>query len=283
MRYLLVFLTSVSLWAQDNKIIYILSTPRSLSTVMFRIFENRDDFTGFLEPTIAVHDKEMYPLNTEDWFRDNAFNSYDEIRDQIFKAQENSHVVVKDVLFSSRVGFWLDDSLAKNQDVHFVFLIRHPYKVLKSLYKGNGFVDETFNEIAAYKSLYNLYSQLSLKSSNKVNVVFVEDLLKDPKGELDKVFGFMNIPFSEKSLSWDYLDDSFTGECWHAQLRLDLFHKWHKGALKSTYLKPSANLEIPTNEDLFKDAATDEDRRILRKIYDFQKPYYEKFLSEKGK
>lgn len=97
------FLLSIfatALFSEENKIVILISTPRSLSTGFLRMMEAREDFEIFHEPTNApydaVHAREFYEL----YFRDDCFKSYDEITECILAQAKNSNVFVKEVAFS---------------------------------------------------------------------------------------------------------------------------------------------------------------------------------------
>jgi hypothetical protein len=53
-KLFLILLSSFYLQIKAHKMIILVSTPRSLSTVFLRMMENRADFTVFNEPGIAT-------------------------------------------------------------------------------------------------------------------------------------------------------------------------------------------------------------------------------------
>ncbi|MCH9621675.1 MAG: hypothetical protein S4CHLAM20_11000 [Chlamydiia bacterium] len=281
MKYLLVFLTSVSLWAQDNKIVYIVASPRSLSSAMFRMFENRDDFVGFHESTMPIHSRRKRGAETAGWYQKSAFKTYNDLTAKIVKESRINHVVLKDVIFTTEQFVLQNNELLKNSQIHFVFLVRHPYWILQSLYKGDGMFHPIYNQLVGVKQLYETYQKAKDLNPNKVHLVFSEELSKYPRETLEIIFANIDIPFSEKSLSWNQLPEPFDGEKWYASKRYDLFRFWHHDALMSTCIRPLKRLDVPSEEDMYRDLFKDEDREKLFEVYRYHLPFYKKFLEEK--
>ena len=208
-------------------------------------------FQHFHEPTMALFDRKHFYEYTKDWMSDCEFFSYEEMVDKILSKKADSHVIAKDVSFSSTDFIRENDEYIKNSDVHFIFLVRDPYLIANSFYKGDNFVDERYDVLIGMKQLYEIYQKVKSISPNQVQLLFTDDLLDDPELALRKVFNGLDIPFSEKSLSWEKMDVSFTGASWYEQKRHDLFQKWHGAALQSTHIMSSLKKVRPKEEDMF--------------------------------
>lgn len=276
------FLLLSQMLTAQNKLIYIVSEPRSISTAMFRMFANRSDFVAFHEPTIGVYAKKHTPkegasgMRSEDWIRDDAFASYEEMESKIMEALDNSHVVVKDISFST-IDYLLDNhTMMKNPQVHFIFLVRGPEDVLRSFYKQFGECIKELDIITGTKQLYTLYEKVKSISPNQVQVVFSKQFLKDPKEGTKELFANIDLPLTEESLKWESLGEDFDGTLWHEQKRLFVFQQWHRDALKSTHIFPKN--KAPSSTLPFADIEDEEQRRKLLEIYENHLPYYEMMI-----
>ena len=150
-------------------------------------------------------------------------------------------------------------------------------------YKPYGAVIDTLNELIGMKQQYEIYQRVKEVNPNNVQIVLAEDLLENPEREIRGVFKKLEIPFSDESLSWESLDDSFIGGSWLEQKRGDIFLKWHKPALQSTHIRTSPKKEIPPEGQMFLSIQTLEDREFLIRAYKYHLPYYNFFLREKAK
>ncbi|MCH9621674.1 MAG: hypothetical protein S4CHLAM20_10990 [Chlamydiia bacterium] len=283
MRYLLVFLTSVSLWAQDNKIIHIVSTVRSLSTAMFRMFENHEDFTGFLEPNVArFFRKHISEDEIDDWIYKDAYHSFDEVKKDLYEGLNNHHVVLKDISCVAKQYIMSDDDYVKNPNVHFVLVLRNPYEILQSIYRKDKTINKMLYDYVGVKQLYEIYEKVKNKNPNRVHLVFVDDLVSDPKETIEPIFNAIGIPFSEKCLSWDSIDEYKTVKEWRQVTKPFLSQIWHGSAFKSTHITKLSNYPKPTSEEEFYlEILNDQCRALHIDVYKYHYPYYKKFLEEK--
>lgn len=281
MKYFWITILSLNLFASTNKIVYIISTPRSLGTAMFRMFENRDDFTGFMEPNSVVYKRRIFsPERTKTWFFDDTFKNIEEIKTSLFAEQEKSHVIVKDTGYTAEDFIHNDNQFIQNPDIYFVFLVRDPYEVQCSMYKKHKRVAPIISDYVGTKQLYSMYQKVKTLSPNKVHLVITDKLIEDPKGTIEPIFASLNIPFSEKSLSWDNLGPDFTGARWRTPFRFKEFRTWHNNAIHSTHISKPTSKKRPLQEDLFSHALTEADKELLLEINEYHTPYYNLFLKE---
>ena len=282
MRYLFLILSSVSLRAQNNKIVYLVSTPRSTSTAMFRMFENRDDFVGFHSPTVPVFQRKHIPHICKTWFKEGAYESYDEIEKSIFKEQEDRHIIFKDVSCTNYEYLMNADDLINNPGVHFIFLVNDPYWITDSFYRMNGVALEIYSRIAGVKQIYEMYQHVKAKSPNTVQLILTDELKQNPEAVIRRVFDKIDIAFSHQSLSWESLGVGFDGSAWHdPQTRARIQH-YHGAAINSTHFKASSKKVVPCRDEMFASAKTDTDREILMRAYECHRSYYGLFLEEQG-
>lgn len=279
MKYLFLFLSIFTLNFCENKIVCFFTSPRALSTVTFRMFENRDDFVPIHEPFLPIFCREAFPPEIIDYYRDDSFVNYSQILDCIDEAKEKGHVVIKDMSYAGDGFIEAHPEFAKDENNHFFFMVRHPYWIIQSILKELPDVDETLDILVGVKQTYNLFQKVKELSPNNVSVVLVDELLADPEGEIRKLFDDFAIEFSEKSLSWPSLGEDFDGSCWHEQKKYEPFQKWHKKALNSTHLVPRKMAkDVPSVSEVFTDLPLNRRVQIL-KIY-FRHLMYYRYLCE---
>jgi len=280
MRYLFLFVASTGLFFGNNKIVYILASPRSLSTVFFCMFENRKDFTGILQPSSPIVWQGDQDLRSH-YFHKEAFKTMDDAYDFMLKKQKTSHVVIKDAVFHRNYLSHFTPKILQNPDVHFVFLIRHPYQIIKSIYKKSGSMNEEICDAVGLEYLSILYDQIKSESTNRVHLVFANDLLKQPRVEMSKLLSSIELELTDESFSWDSLDETFTGKEWNSQYTQEHFHKWCGEVLSSTELYPHKTWSLPSDECLYSEIENEDDREMMIRFYKHHHRYYSKFLEVK--
>jgi len=278
-RVLFLGLAFFGSYFSSNKILFIISAPRCLSSATFRMFAEREDFTGFHESSLAVYNMMRWPVMCNGWFHDEAFKTFDELQEKIFLEQKIHNVVLKEMIFTVREFVGENEAFLNNPDVHFLFLVRHPYWIVHSFEEKH--VDDLglLYELCGLDELYNLYQKAKKNNPNKVHLVFSDKLSFEPKRYLEDILGAMDLTITEESLNWTPYDKTFDGKVWHEQMTMERFHNWHGGALFSKTIYPLKRVTLPCEEEMFKNHST-EVRELLKKIYNYQLPYYHKFLEE---
>ena len=281
MKLFLIFLASISLWA-DNKIVYIISAPRSLSTASLRMFANRDDFKAFIDSSCPIYFKKHYPEEYSSLFIENPYQSIDEIKKDFIEANKDSHIVVKDMSYSAHDFLVNDQEFVQNPNLHFIFLIRNPYDIQLSIYKKEHDVSGPYCDVVGTKKLYNIYQAVKEQNPNKIHLLFVDEFSKNPRPYLEEILEDINLPFTEKSVSWESIDKNTLMKQWHQKSKPFVSELWYDVALQSTHIMPLTTYPQPlSDDDLFKDVESDSDREELIKAYIYNLPYYMKFLEEK--
>ncbi len=178
------------------KVINLISGPRNLSTALMYSFAQREDMTVLDEP--------FYGYYLQNATLENEHPSQREILETMELKEEkvvehiNSISKEKNVFVKGMAHHYLTDSPDFILNWENVILIRHPEKLIASFSKV--IQSPTLNDIGIKKAS-ELF--LFLKKNGKTPIVIDSDeLLKNPETYLKKLCNFLNIPFSEKMLSW---------------------------------------------------------------------------------
>jgi len=272
---LLLFCSFLSLFAcsaEPHKIVYLISPPRSLSVGFLRMIEARGDFKIFHEPTISVYHRVNQFIFSQDWFKEGAFQTFDEVKEAIFK--ENSNVFVKEMSFSLRE--FIDEDLIKKPNVYFVFLLRNPHHTVISLYNKIGSIVEDFQVATGYQAAYEIFQKIVESGARRPLVLFSEELASKPEEVVKTFCDYVEIPFEEKALSWQNLGENFGGhQEWHESKRTDLTQHWHGDAIQSTEFKPLKTYDVDDfGNPTFSEIKDSKDRKECEKTYLRNLPYY---------
>ncbi|MES2345385.1 MAG: sulfotransferase domain-containing protein [Chlamydiota bacterium] len=257
---------------ESHKVVYLISPPRSLSVGFLRMIEARGDFKIFHEPTIPVYHKINNLSFSHDWFRKGVFQSFDEIKEAIFKA--DSHVFVKEMSFSFKN--LIDEDLMTKPNVYFVFLLRNPHHTIISLYNKIGSIVEDFHEAVGYESTYEIFQTIQKYSTKKPLILFSEELASAPESTVKMFCDYVGIPFKEESLIWKNLGENFNGhQEWNESKRGELTQHWHKEAIQSTQFNPLKTYEVDNlGSPTFSEVKDLKDLEECKKAYAHHLPFY---------
>jgi len=224
------------------KIINLISGPRNLSTAIMYSFAQREDMTVLDEPFYGIylqnasleneHPSQKVILQTMEL-------NEEKVVEGINSLSEKNTVFVKGM-----AHHYLTNSPSFILDWENVILIRHPKKLIASFSKV--IHTPTLNDIGIKKAA-ELF--LFLKKNGKPPIVIDSDeLLKNPESYLKKLCDLLNIPFSEKMLSWKkggILEDGIWAKHWYGNV-----HNSEGFALQKSSSQP-----LPKHlEPLLKDA-----------------------------
>ncbi len=200
-----------------NKIIILVSPPRSLSTAFLRMMESRGDFYIMHEPLIKPYDFIHYPELTKDWFRTEALSTYQEVKNTIIEKSKTRNVFIKEMGFSAR-EFLLHDDLIKKDNIYVVFLLRNPHHVVISFYNALNKVSTAqiphFENLIGYKATWELFENVATIAKNKPIIIRTENLYMNPKETIKRYCDHIGIDFIVESLVWKNLGNSFNGKEW---------------------------------------------------------------------
>jgi hypothetical protein len=261
------FILLVFSLSANNPLIFVLSSPRNMTTALERSFHNRGDLKIIHEPFAGLFWK----------FQDNA-TGYDEdiptfIRStkdfsgmchKLLDETENGPVFIKDFAFTTHPQILKEQNFLQDSRVKFVFLIRKPCLAIASMYnKTSEFMEFTFN----YKGLYEIFLKVWELKRIKPLIIEVEDLLENPETTLKKICDFVDIPFSEKMLKWD----AGMLDMWKC------LGSWHKSAANSTSFEKRKDVENPLENIPIKD------RDRMKNLYKKNIAYYYKLKDAEKK
>lgn len=285
------FLFPTFIFAESHPLIYMICSPRSLSTVFLRMMNNRGDFEVYNEPSLPI-----YLINHADRVLRNMLpghaNSFEEYSTSLLEEIKSKPLFVKDTASTVYDFFKQENELAKNPNVRFVFLVRNPSASVISYYNKNvehGIFEnmkEHFSERLGLKKLYGLYEELVSKAYNTPYIIFSEELCERPEEEVLKFCKAVGIPFSQDHLSWKHIDDPALDDeisKWHDYKAREVSRVWHDDALKSScFHSPRKYLTDGSGNPTFGEIANRKDRAIVKEAYEENKVYYEKFLELKS-
>src|SRR5581483_11402183 len=81
----------------QHKIIYFISSPRSLSTAFMRMIQARGDFQIFHEPSQQAFFSMVEPKGTLTGFRETAPKTFQQVKELLFNASLTSPVFAKEI------------------------------------------------------------------------------------------------------------------------------------------------------------------------------------------
>lgn len=178
------------------KVINLIAGPRNLSTALMYSFAQREDTSVLDEPFYAcylsnAHLAVSHPSEKE------IIASMDTIEENVVK-NINSLSEKKNIFVKGMAHHYLAENPHFILKWHNIILIRHPEKLLASFSKV--IENPSINDIGIKKAS-ELFTYLT--SEGKLPIVIDSDeLLKDPSTYLKKVCALLEIPFTEKMLSW---------------------------------------------------------------------------------
>ena len=270
-------LFSLSLQAVEQKIIFLISPPRSLSVAFLRMMDQRGDFAILHEPGIPAFNVIYNPMFASTAYRSNALFTFREVHDQIAQTAENSPVFVKEMGFAACEYLPQMSDLLSNPEAYFVFLVRNPHHSLISHYNKYPVLHAFLHKVLSYKELYYLYREIQSRSVNPPMILLTEDLYTDPRKTVQCFCDAVKIPFKEESLYWDDLGDQFSAQNeWKDVKHKDKVQHWHREAIRSTgFGLPTTTYAVDhENRPTFEEIKNLEHRTAYQRIYDENMPYY---------
>lgn len=280
MKYLfLMLLLGIQISEAGNKIIYLISPPRCLSTAFMRSFEARKDFAIVNEPAWNAYNLLMYSWEELQQHFNHGFPIlYPDVIQMVLKQAQTSHVLVKEISFSVEPFLMEDQFLIKNPDVHFIFLIRDPHASLIS------FAKKRFREIPlqkfGYLASYNLFKKIKAEGANPPLIICAEELSVYPHLIIQGLCTCLGIPFVPEALAWSDLGDNFMGTEWSERKDQNYLYHWHGAAIHSTGFKPLTSYAVDVNGKPTFAEVDPADLPEVIAMYDMMFPYYEALLQE---
>ncbi len=293
-RILLLFFISFifSSVCAHNKIIYFISPPRSLSVAFMRMMQARGDFLIMNEPSQYAFNLINSPETVNDWFNENAYKTFEEVKKNIFENAQHASIFVKEISFAVQDFLLNDSEFIKNPHVYFVFLIRNPHHAVISFYKKiqqNFEIFEsdnahyTFSDVIGYKSLYEIIYGIKQNSTKPITIILSEELYTNPEETVKKFCDDCHIPFIQDALTWQDLGDNFSGQSeWHELKKSDATQHWHNDAIRSNGFSKPSEYETDQNDNpTFSEIENLEHRNICIEAYKENLKYYNLILQFK--
>lgn len=266
------------------KVIYLISTPRSLSTVFLCMMHARGDCAIINEPGVQTYlhvYKETKRLDTTYW--NNPVQTFAEVENNICKVvNRNAITFVKELGFAACCYLSPESELLKEQDYYVVFLIRDPHSALVSNYKKLPMIQNTLDSILSYKMLYELFQQFKQRGTHQPLIICTKELTADPHNVVAQFCAQVGIPFSANHLSWQPIDEHFSLERdWNCVKPAGVAAHWYDNAMKSSgFVKATSYAVDEYNQPTFEEINNPEHRKFYKKIYSDNMPYYQLFLDE---
>ena len=262
---------------KKNKIVYLISPPRSLSVALLRMMHARGDFEVFQEPSMRAYDLIHYPELTKEWFLHNAPSTFQEVKQQIYQAAEHTNVFVKEMSFGVRDFLIQDKEMMNNPNIRFIFLIRNPHHTVISFYKKCGSIPDRFSFLCGYQATYELLKAINEHSVYKPLIIYSEDLYEHTEETIKRMCDYLEIPFKPESLAWPDLGSEFTGhEEWHEIKIQEHFQHWHGEAIRSSGWSKPSNYEVDEfGQPTFCEITSIEHRNACKNAYEENKTYYD--------
>ncbi len=257
--------------AEPPAIIYLISMPRSLTTVFERSMKARGDLVIVHEPFWQMYIKEslnmrpevcdgMGPIAKQSEDFDDVLNGLDNLA-----ASTEKSVFVKDFVGRTLDEFRRRPNYVKRPDVQFVLLFREPEKtVLSYLSNFRSLPHEVaplFHPRSAicYDKLLEFHQHLTEIRGHSPLVIHGPALLVDPRATMQKVCTAVGLPFSEKAFTWEpgYQDE------WNPIACL-----WHERVTRSTEFNAAIDSVggSGTTNRITKDQLTENEKSLYEEI-----------------
>jgi hypothetical protein len=174
------------------------SGPRNISTAMMRAFENRTDTGVIDEPFYAPY---LAASGIDHPFRDETLATYPTDWREVVRVVLGPAPGGEAIFYQKHMTHHMLPQFGREwaDACRNAFLIRAPEEVLSSYVEKWGHVG--LGEIG-FVQQRELFECEADRLGHAPPVVDAADVLADPRGTLSKLCGALDIPFSERMLSW---------------------------------------------------------------------------------
>lgn len=180
-----------------TKRINLISGPRNISTALMYSFANREDTEVFDEPMYGFYLAETkidYHPGSEQVLKEMP-TTMDEVKTQIIFRKVDRPIY----FLKGMAHHFVTEDYAFILDLKNLFLIRNPYQLIASFAQ----VIETPTMLdIGLKREWELCNYL-IENGVQPLVLDSNTILSDPKSQIRKLCAALEIPFSEKMLSWE--------------------------------------------------------------------------------
>ena len=202
--------------------------PRNISTALMRSFENREDTFVSDEPFYAHY---LHKINIDHPMREKVIASGNTHWDEVTQYLTGSIPQGKSVWYQKLMAQHNLPSVDLDWTSKLVncFLIRHPREVILS-YSKKYEITSVFQ--LGFPQQSELYNKIEQDTGNASIVIDSKDILMNPKNMLQKLCEKLDIPYSEKMLSWPpgkRDSDGVWGHHWYGNVEKSTgFHAYKK-------------------------------------------------------
>ncbi len=247
-----------------NKIVYLVSPPRCMSTAFTSMMEARGDFDVMMEPSYRF--------------------SCAEVLMQIKNKSLLSNVFIKDISFLVEEFFKQNIAFLKQDNVYVFFLLRDPHGMILSRYgcfekiQGPFNYDEYMYKVG-YRQLFSIFNQVKQHGFNRPYIIDADLMSSEPVSMVQKICKVLGLEYQEKALSWDKktLEDSFFCN----MPKNIVTQTWQYNLMNSTGLKPLKKGHCENGQPSFNEISNVEHRDACKKIYEYCMSFYSAMQAEK--
>lgn len=261
-----------------QKIVYLISPPRSLSVAFTRMMEAYGTFKIIHEPFVYPYGLKYHPAYVEDVFNNAGFPDYELLLQHIVEHAKLQPVFIKEMSFAFADFIKEYTNILHDPDVYFIILARNPHHSLLSLYLKKLKIPPA--DIIGYEELYNIFCLTQERAFNKPLLILAEDLYQQSEYTFNKICNYLKIPYNAGALNWTNLGNNFTGQAWLEIKKSDLIYHWHGDALQSTQFVHPRHYDLDEDaKPTFLEITNEDDRVSYQILYQEALCYYQKILS----
>lgn len=288
--FILLLCLASKIEAEDNQVIYLLSSPRSLSTSFLKMMHYRGDFQVLNEPFANQFYETKVGVNPNRPF---GYVDIAQVPSELENFQTESSLFVKDIV-SNLVDFLDRPSFSSfyQQNCDWLILARDPAEVIISLYNAFSseeiflkfFSDkEDLSKEVGMRGLYSFLEKLLVHSKKSPKIIFTHQIAEDPESFFKTFCSHVQIPYSHDQLFWgseeiDYLNVPVQKDgsmpAW-AQA-------FYYATIKSSHFKKMRScLRNESGAPTFEEVKNPKLRSLFHEVYKENIVYYDKLLDAK--
>jgi hypothetical protein len=286
MKKIFAFIALIFTWisclhaSQEHPIIYLVSTPRSLTTAFTRMMHARGDFSIYNEPAHYAYCMQHYPEFAKQNYIKEAPPTYQDVKCELLKSAKEKPVFVKEMSIASEEFLHSNPDFVTLEPARFFFLMRNPHHTVISFYRKCPDPVDELHDVLGYEHLYNIMLWIQERTGKSPYVIVAEDLCNHPEETVAEFCEKMEIAFIPNSTQWEALDEHFNPAVeWHEYKYEGPTLLWHGDAIHSNgFGKPSQYAVDCNGSPTFEEISNLKDREKARAAYLKALPFYEKIL-----
>lgn len=259
-----------------HSVVYLISTPRSLTTAFTRMMFARGDFSIYHEPSHNAYCLIHHPEFAKQTYTAKAPATYETVKQTLLEEATKIPVFVKEMSNAAEEFLKANPDFLSHEHVRFAILLREPHHSMISYYKKAPELVKNLHEILGYEALYHLIQWMGSHAKHPFHILHSEDLCNNTEEAVQAYCKSMGIAYLPEALHWKALDSSFDPERdWHEYKIGDSIEHWHSDALSSTGFAKSSYYAVDSEgSPTFEEIANLEDREEIKRAYAQTLPYY---------